>query len=508
MSRHLFGPVRRAVESQRKRFDPIALSFGEQRRAIECRAPLVALCCSGRAGKTRGFCLKWLEVAVRKPGQLSAFIALTRASAERIAWRQLEELNQEHGLGLKFRKADLVVEHPNGSKLILLGANRDDLIDVLRGSPFALVGFDEAAFFREGLLETAIDDALLIRMMDLEGELWVMSTPGYVCAGYHYDIVTGVRKGYEFFHWTYFDNPFMPATQQHLSDAERRAWREQYAADIREKRGWTEQTPSYVREFRGLYEQDLDALVYAFRPEVHYIDRMPDSWTSARDRWHTVLGIDFGSTHATSWVAWAFEKHSPVAYCIRARKVYGMAPSATADVTKEWIEELRPDVVIGDSAAKGYIDEHRVRHRIAIQGADKQGKRSHQMLFNDALRAVPEPRIRLLRGETADYASEMTRLGKDPRYGPRHERYGEEDPDGENDACDAGLYGWWKCWAWLEEYRKAADEAAERDRLSRLDPLGNTALQGIYGKPPPVPNEGLRGAFGLPALRRRMPRRR
>jgi hypothetical protein len=513
----LFGRVRRSVERQRTaaatRVRPVDLAFGQQREAIECHEPFVVFCCSGRSGKSRGAVLKWLEVAERKPGELSCFIALTLAQAERIAWRQLKRVDKELGLGLKFNKGDHTISHPNGATLILLGANRDDLIDVLRGTPFAFVYFDEAAFFREGLLKQAVEDALLIRMMDLQGEMWVASTPGYVKAGYHYELVSGRKPGWRMFHWTYLDNPHLPELPWEPDDMKRRLLRIEAARKIREVNGWNEDSPSYVRDWLGRYTDDLESLVYAFRPEIHYVDDMPPSWYTNRERWHTVLGIDFGSTNATAWTVLAFEKHSPIVYVVETRKEYGMAPSLTADVTKTYIDTYHPDVVIGDSAAKGYIDEHRIRHQIAIELADKQGKRAHQMLLNDALRAVandnnPAPRIRLVRGTCASLADELSKLGKDPRFGPNHERYGEENPNAENDQADSFLYGWWKCWAWLEEIRKAEDEAAEKERLSRLDPLGNTALQGIYGKPPPVAHEGLRGAFGMPALQRRLRQRR
>ena len=82
----------------------------------------------------------------------------------------------------------------------------------------------------------------------------------------------------------------------------------------------------------------------------------PARRTTAKAR-PPVLGIDFGSTNATAWTVLAFEKHSPMVYVVETYKAYGMAPSATADVTKQWIAQYHPDVIIGDSAAKGYIDE-------------------------------------------------------------------------------------------------------------------------------------------------------
>jgi hypothetical protein len=502
----LFARVRRESAEQRKartkRFDPVAAAFGQQREAITCHALFLALCCSGRSGKTRGACLKWLEVCERKPGELSAFIGLTLKSAKRTAWRQLKKLDQEHGLGLAFNVAELTITHPNGSQLILLGANRDDLIDVMRGSPFAFVFLDETAFFREGLVQNLIDDALLIRMMDLEGELWIASTPGYVLAGYHYDVVSGLKPGWRVFQWTYFDNPHLPEYPVESDPEKRYALRLKAAVAVREKMGWTEDTPSYVREWKGLYVDDPEALVYAFNRQLHMVDEVPADFYTNRSAWHVVIGEDFGSTNATAWVVWAFRKHSPDVYCLRAFKRYGLPPSECADITRDLKAEFNPDAIVGDSAAKGYIDEHRARHQIEIQGADKQGKRAHQISMNDAFRAVPAPRIRLVRGQCDEYAGELEKLGKDPRFDKRHPRYGEEDPRAENDLCDAGLYGWWHCWAWVEEYERQEAEEKARNTLPQY-PAAGTAFQNLYVNPPPVPNAGLRGAFGIGSLRRR-----
>lgn len=441
--------------------DPLALAFGVQREAIMCRESMVGLVCSGRAGKTRGFLLKWLEVKERKPGQISVYVALTRQSAERIAWTQLKLMNKEYGLGLKFTEDDLTAVDASGSQLVILGANRDDLIDVLRGFPIVLIGFDEAAFFRSGLLKRAFEDAVLVRLMDYDGECWIMSTPGYVLAGYHYEIVTGKVKGFRIFSWTFFDNPHLPAARPDLTDEQKRAYRVEWARKTRERRGWTEKTASYVRDFLGKYADDPDARVYKFTRELHCVQQMPKSWHENRSRWTKVLGADYGSTNAFALVLWAFEEGSPDCYMVKAQKWYGKTPSQTADLTQEWVTEFAPDVIVGDAAAKGYIDEARERHQLPIENADKLHKLAHIRWMNDAYTFVatekvdgvkverPAPRIRIVEPDCEDYCSEAEKLGKDPRYDQHHVKHGAEDPNAENDACDAALYGWTRCYAWL-----------------------------------------------------------
>lgn len=485
----------RAEIEARPPISPISwpdLAWGPQREAILCRAPLVALCCSGRAGKTRGFLLKWLEVAERKPEQISVFVGLTRATAKRTAWAQLKMLDKQYRIGLRFNVGELTVSHPNGATLVVLGANREDLIDVLRGFPIALIGFDEAAFFSEGLLRRAIEDAVLIRLMDVQGELWLMSTPGYVCSGYHYDVTANIVKGYQCFTWNYIDNPHLGPTD--LDDEARRAWRIEWSKRERERRGWDESTPSYVREFLGRYVDDLDGRVYKFTRARNTVGQMPPSWHTARHRWTTILGIDYGSVNAFALVLWAFEAEKKDVYCVRAVKRYGMAPSQTADLTKLWLTDRSIgaiDGIVGDSAAKGYIDEAAIRHELEIENADKLHKRAHIEHMNDAFLSG---RIKLVEPECGDYISELERLGWDPRYSKGHPKYRQtEDPGKENDACDAGLYGWGKCTAFANE--PFPPELPEY-------PAAGTAFVDMYRRKPEPTHAGLRGAFGVGAIRR------
>lgn len=447
------------------RVDPITLAFGEQRKAIECRAKQVALLCSGRAGKTEGAILKWLEVIRRKPGFATPFITLTRQSAKRIAWPKLKELDRRLGLGLKFNEADYIATAPCGSSLHLIGSNREDLVDILRGFAMPLCLIDEAAFFRGGLLAKVIE-AVRIRLMDLDGELWVFCTPGYVEAGDFYEITKSAESarasGFELFSWDFFSNPHLPLLRPDLTDAERFAWRVAYAAEQRRLNGWTEDSPAYVREFKGRWVDDPDSRVYKFKRSTHMIpaSALPANFHTHPERWTKVLGIDYGSSNAFAQVLWAFEQGNPTVYGLRARKRYGLAPSLCADATKALVDRWGPQAIVGDAAAKGYMDEARLRHALPIELAEKQHKRAFIEFMNDGWRFSPKPRILLVEGDCGDdpgqlgcdeYADELEKLDWDPKYERGHPKYQQvENPARENDACDGGLYGWRRCYAYLE----------------------------------------------------------
>lgn len=488
----LFTKVRRGVQRSRASAHQlvaalaVTVAFAQQRAVLESPAKFIVLRCSGRAGKTRAFLLKWLQVKEDKPGEISAYVALTLESAMRLAWSQLKQMDKELQLGLTFNIGKHTITDSKGSQLVLLGANRSDLIDVLRGFPMVLVGFDEAAFFRGGLLEKAIDEAVLIRLADHDGDCWVMSTPGYVPSGYHHEICEGKkegRRGWQFFHWDFFDNPHLPservAKRLGLDEAGKRQWREDYARQTREKKGWTETSPAYVREFLGLPADDLGSLIYKVDRKRHCVQAMPESFTTHRDSWVCVLGMDYGSTNATAWVLWAFERGSADVYMVKARKAYGLAPSVVADITRdEWIKVYQPEAFVGDPAAKAYIDELRVRCQISVESADKVDKRAHQRSMNDGFLFAPNPRIHIVEPECEAYLDEAEKLGKDPRFGEQHHKYGAEDPGAENDCCDAGLYGYTRVYAWLEGLmvKLEADELAAKQEGAEIDPADQVSL--------------------------------
>lgn len=428
---------------------PLGHSFAEQLAAVHDPAPFVSLLCSGRAGKTEAATLKWHVVRALQPGQISVFVSLTRESAKRIIWAKLREQNTKYNLGLTFRLADLTIEDALGSKLILLGANAEHLVDTLRGFPIVFACFDEAAFFRRGLLERCIEDAIRIRLFDYGGQCWVMSTPGLVPQGYFWRITTGKEPGWALHHWSLLQNPYLPKTAAQKTPEERHAIKVAWISAEMKRSGWTETHPSYQREFLGQWVADPDSMVYNIR-EYNIIQAMPVTWFTRRQDWVCVLGIDYGVTKATSHVLLAFEENNPCVYIVRSRRDVGLAPSEGAAITRHWQDTERVSRTIGDAGGlgKAFVEEAQ-RLGILIEPADKLGKRSHQEFFNDASRAG---RLRIVERENEELITEMEQLQfepfpkEDPRYRLR------EDPRGKKDLADGALYGFMGTWAWLSSF--------------------------------------------------------
>lgn len=373
------------------------------------------------------------------------FIALTRDHAKQIVWSELKRQNQAWGLGLRFSEADLVVRDSFGGTLHLLGANREDLVDTLRGIPFVMVFFDEAAFFRRGLLERCVEDAIHIRLFDYGGQCWLMSTPGLTNAGWFFQVSNKKIPGWSLHHWTLLHNPHLPKHMGKSSQVERDAFKLRWINEQKTKRGWTDTSPSFMREFLGQWAADPDAQVYPIS-EANIIPTMPLEWTTDRSSWYTVLGIDYGVVKATAHALLAWHPSARSVFVVRSRRDNNISPSEAAAVTQRWVNEYSPTAIIGDTGGlgKGFAAEAAYRFQLPIEGAQKRDKRGHQEWVRDALETK---KLFLVEPENTELISEMEQLQWEPfpKGDPRYRS--KEDPRGRKDLADAMLYGFVKCYS-------------------------------------------------------------
>lgn len=452
--------------------------FDRQREALADEASkAIALLCSRRAGKTRGFLLKAIKVMQENPGCRIPYIALTRKSAEGILWASIKEVNDELGLGLVPHKADLAWVSPNGSTLFLVGANKADEIEKLRGQKFPLVGIDEAGSFRATLLNLLVEDVLEASLMDYDGTLVLVGTPTAACVGYFHEVTTGRQKGWSVHHWTVLDNPHIPHAESWL-------------AALRARKGWTEDHPTYRREYLGEWARDESALVYKISRARNGIRTMPEGYSPHSPAWVHIIGIDYGYVDACAWAVLAFrrnrksgdkgvyvvesfkrstlppEEHLEMLDDMASRgmpvemqrqKDAGLLPDEAAWITSKLIHKYQPSRVVGDAGGLGkpYIEEAKRRWKLPIQNADKARKLAQIELVNDGLRVS---RIHVMLDANHDLLAEAEILQWDMEKVEvsagglvRHEMRRVIDKRFEDHLCDAWQYAYGAAWAFVNE---------------------------------------------------------
>jgi|TARA_Y100000310_G_scaffold63131_2_gene58403 hypothetical protein len=468
----------RARKEQDRR-DPYELMFPKQREAFAAEdQEFIAVHCGRRSGKTRGFLLRALKVMQKYPGCRVPYIALTRKSAEGILWRQIAEVNDDLGLGLIPRKGALVWEAPNGAEIFLVGANKTDEIEKLRGQAYPLIGIDEAASFRATLLELLIDDVLDMALMDYKGSIILVGTPGAACVGYFHDVCTGAKPGWSVHHWDATDNPHMP----HAAE-----WMEAR----RIKRGWDTDNPTYLREYRGIWARDTDALVYKWDQSRNGEHAMPDDYDPASKAWSHVIGIDYGYVDSCAWVVLAFRSWKGsggdrTVYVVESFKrstlsleehaeflsdmaIEGVAVEADRPVgagllqdeagwlTQRLYRKYAPQRIVGDSGGLGkpYVEFARRRLKIPIVAADKAAKLAQIEFVNAALRTSA---LRVILTSNRDLIDEaailqwsMEKVAVTAGGQVRHELRRAIDERFEDHLCDALQYAYGAATAYRNE---------------------------------------------------------
>ena len=165
--------------------------------------------CGRRAGKTSLAYRGLLQGMGANPNTIQAYIGVTRESAKRLAWNPLRRLAKQYGLPIQFNKVELIAYHANGAELWILGADKEEDMDKMRGAAYKRVVIDEAASYR-AFIERMVNEVIEPALGDHRGDLWLMGTPGRTAAGFFYDASINA-PGFEKFSvhkWTVADNPY------------------------------------------------------------------------------------------------------------------------------------------------------------------------------------------------------------------------------------------------------------------------------------------------------------
>lgn len=416
-------------------------SFPEQTRFLRDRSPLKVVLCTRRSGKSYAAGLELFSSAYAKPYVSCLYVALTRASAKRIMWKDvLKTIDREKNLGCRYNETDLSVTLPNGSVIYLLGLDAGETEkEKALGQKFASVVIDEAASYSIDLNEL-VYGILKPAVADYRGQISMIGTPGNIKRGLYYDLTEGQdpadpgqweKLGWSGHRWSAKDNPHM---------------RDKWAAEIEDLikgNPRIQETPIFKQHYLGQWVTDEDARVYKFdRSRNLYRGELPTITT--KGRWHYIVGLDLGFNDATAWTIAAYHDHSRELFIVESWKATKQDITDTAEKTRQVLNRYDIDQVIVDGANKQAVEEMRRRHHLPLTIAQKSSKADFIGIMNGDMICG---NIKINAEGCGDLIDEYDSLVWDQRFVEKR----VEHPACPNHCADATLYAWRHCYNYLSE---------------------------------------------------------
>lgn len=412
------------LRALRKDLMPAQLEF------LQDPAKKKAAICTRRAGKTY-VCRHMLAEAVlanpwenrRKAQPVIQYIAQTRGKALDLAWTPFKAICQDIGLEAHFDDHQLRATFPNGVLVRMGGAEDRDELEKYRGDAYVLVVVDEAASFGPRI-EELIMSSLSAALMDYDGTLAMVGTPGQSQAGYFWEVYAGKHPEWSVRRWSYMTNIHFPESVRNES------WVEANVGPL--------SSPKVQREYFGNWVSDASSIIYQYNAATAAWDgKLP-----AGHEFTHVLGIDPGYRDPTAFAVVAYSKTHPHLFVRHTEAKQHMLPTEIAEriVALKAMFNIQKIVMdTGGSMAKNSMVEWNRRYGFGIRAAEKKQK------FNFIEHMNSEFYLGRIRVEdTQPVCQEWKTLvyadADDDGTSVRHDALPKEHPGFANHMADACLY--------------------------------------------------------------------
>ena len=233
------------------------------------------LCCGRRWGKTTLAVEEIKGIALSKNARI-AYIAPTFQQARDIAWQML--IKELKPITKKINESRLELEVMNLKGGVSMIALRGwEAIETLRGQFFDFIVIDEVASMRN--FNVYWQEVVRPTLTDTRGSCMFISTPkGF---NHFYDLFNTKDDDYQSFHFTSYDNLFIP--KEEIDKASKEIPEDRFAQE-------------YLADFRK-----TEGLVYKeFDRTRHIIQEGADGNAGPSAVSDIILGIDFGYTNPSS----------------------------------------------------------------------------------------------------------------------------------------------------------------------------------------------------------------
>lgn len=259
--------------------------------------------CGRRFGKTT-LAVEELKGKMVYSQKRCAYIAPTYQQARDIAWASLKKELAPITKNVNESRLELITHTRDGNESILF-LRAWEAIETLRGQAFDFIVVDEVASMRN--FWSAWYEVIRPTLLDSGGEVMFISTPkGF---NHFYDLFNMEAKDKDFksFHYTTYDNPFIPREEIEKIKAEQTE--DQFA----------QESLADFRKTEGLVYKEFDRKVHLYGDEE-----------GPKKIVERIAGIDFGFNH-------------PAAVIHIARDADGVYW-----VTDEWVRTKRTEVQIAE----------------------------------------------------------------------------------------------------------------------------------------------------------------
>ena len=319
--------------------------------------------CSRRAGKTVACAVDLVDTTQRRPGTISLYITLSRASAKRIVWPEILELNRRYQLGGTTNIADLSMTFPNGSVIYLSGAKDKSEIEKFRGLPLALCYIDEAQAFGS-FIQELIDDVIAKALYDYNGRLRVIGTPPPIPVGYFHKICHSAE--WSAHKWTMLQNPWLQKksglTPMQLIEKDCK------------RKGVSMDDPGIRRECFGEWVTDSNALVFKYAKEKNNYEELPT--VKGTGNWNYIIGIDLGYDDADALAVLAYHDNLNAVFLVEEITRTKQTLSDLVDLIAAKIGRYNPHSIVMDAGGLGkkIVESISSRFSIGIKAAEFYAK--------------------------------------------------------------------------------------------------------------------------------------
>ena len=318
--------------------------------------------CSRRAGKTE-LNVRLLVDVCATPTSPCLYVNLTFANAINQTFDKILDCAKAVELPVQqSSKADGFIIFANGSSITFKGNTNKAEADKIRGYKYRLAIIDEAQ--SQVNMNYLINEVVEPLLMDFADSVMILTgTPPRIKNTYFERAWNS--KEWQNYHWTMFDNPYIPNAEEQL---------ERICAE----KGLTKDSDFIQREYYGVIAYDTEAQV--FKGYQTY-EEVPEDFMPT----DIVIGVDFGFSDYNGVVSLAFNSKTMECYAFHENKFNKSTSTAVIECIKNHYENAKMFMV--DRARK--LNQDADLANITIVTDSNEKTICYELSVNEKLPAYP-----------------------------------------------------------------------------------------------------------------------